>query len=84
MADVGVSPLGFLYNTIVGGVSVSRPFEANSNFRYGANISRRPVTDSVTSFAGSKDGDGYKWGGVTANGGRGELSYDNQKLGVYG
>lgn len=23
-------------------------------------------------------------GGVTANGGRGELSYDNQKLGVYG
>jgi len=83
-ADVGVSPLGFLYNTIVGGVSVSRPFEANSNFRYGANISRRPVTDSVTSFAGSKDGDGYKWGGVTANGGRGELSYDNQKLGVYG
>ncbi|MGA9703939.1 cellulose biosynthesis protein BcsC [Pseudomonas sp.] len=83
-ADVGVSPLGFLYNTIVGGVSVSRPFEANSNFRYGANVSRRPVTDSVTSFAGSQDGDGYKWGGVTANGGRGELSYDNQKLGVYG
>jgi len=83
-ADVGVSPLGFLYNSIVGGVSVSRPFEANSNFRYGANISRRPVTDSVTSFAGSKDGDGYQWGGVTANGGRGELSYDNQKLGVYG
>lgn len=83
-ADVGVSPLGFLYNTLVGGVSVSRPFEANSNFRYGANISRRPVTDSVTSFAGSEDGAGNKWGGVTANGGRGELSYDNQKLGVYG
>ncbi|PFG60198.1 Tfp pilus assembly protein PilF [Pseudomonas poae] len=83
-ADVGVSPLGFLYNTLVGGVSVTRPFEANSNFRYGANISRRPVTDSVTSFAGSEDGDGNKWGGVTANGGRGELSYDNQKLGVYG
>lgn len=83
-ADVGVSPVGFTYSTYVGGVSVSRPFEANSNFRYGAAVSRRPVTDSVTSFAGAKDGDGNKWGGVTANGGRGELSYDNQKLGVYG
>ena len=83
-ADIGTSPLGFTYSTFIGGVSVARPFEANSNFRYGATVSRRPVTDSVTSFAGSKDGDGNKWGGVTANGGRGELSYDNQKLGVYG
>ena len=84
-ADLGVSPIGFTYKTWIGGVSVARPFEANSNFRYGANISRRPVTDSVTSFAGSEDKrTGEKWGGVTANGGRGELSYDNQELGVYG
>lgn len=84
-ADLGVSPIGFTYHTLIGGVSVARPFEANSNFRYGANISRRPVTDSMTSFAGSEDKrTGEKWGGVTANGGRGELSYDNQELGVYG
>lgn len=84
-ADIGVSPLGFLYDTIVGGASVSRPFSQGSNFRYGVNVSRRPVTDSVTSFAGSEDKrTGEKWGGVTANGGRGDLSYDNQKLGVYG
>lgn len=38
-ADVGVSPVGFTYSTYVGGVSVSRPFEANSNFRYGAAVS---------------------------------------------
>lgn len=91
-ADVGVSPLGFTYNTVVGGASVNRPFTEGGNLRYGVNVSRRPVTDSVTSFAGSKaritDTDGEvhtdKWGGVTANGGRAELSYDNQEVGAYG
>ena len=86
--DIGVSPLGFTYNTVVGGVSVSRPFTEGGNLRYGVNLSRRPVTDSVTSFAGSEtttsDGKNRKWGGVTANGGRGELSYDNQEVGAYG
>jgi hypothetical protein len=91
-ADIGVSPLGFTYNTVVGGVSVNRPFTEGGNLRYGVNVSRRPVTDSVTSFAGSKarittaDGEVIekKWGGVTANGGRAELSYDNQEMGAYG
>ncbi|ONH54328.1 Tetratricopeptide repeat-containing protein [Pseudomonas cedrina] len=84
-ADIGVSPLGFTYDTVVGGASVSRPFTEGGNLRYGVNVSRRPVTDSVTSFAGSEDkATGRKWGGVTANGGRGELSYDNQEVGAYG
>lgn len=91
-ADIGVSPLGFTYNTVVGGASVNRPFTEGGNLRYGVNVSRRPVTDSVTSFAGSKaritDADGEvhtdKWGGVTANGGRAELSYDDQEVGAYG
>ncbi|WDU61992.1 cellulose synthase subunit BcsC-related outer membrane protein [Pseudomonas poae] len=87
-ADIGVSPLGFTYSTVVGGVSVNRPFTEGGNLRYGVNVSRRPVTDSVTSFAGSETttsaGDRKKWGGVTANGGRGELSYDNQEVGAYG
>ncbi|NWE17767.1 cellulose biosynthesis protein BcsC [Pseudomonas sp. P7548] len=91
-ADIGVSPLGFTYNTVVGGVSVNRPFTEGGNLRYGVNVSRRPVTDSVTSFAGSTaritDADGQvhekKWGGVTANGGRAELSYDDQEVGAYG
>ncbi|KAF1027456.1 MAG: Cellulose synthase operon protein C [Pseudomonas sp.] len=84
-ADAGVSPIGFLYETPVGGVSVSRPFSQGSNLSYGVSASRRAVTDSVTSFAGSQDKiSGKKWGGVTANGVRGELNYDNQKVGAYG
>ncbi|MGY2374690.1 cellulose synthase subunit BcsC-related outer membrane protein [Pseudomonas sp. SDO524_S393] len=91
-ADIGVSPVGFTYNTVVGGVSVNRPFTEGGNLRYGVSVSRRPVTDSVTSFAGSKaritNADGEviekKWGGVTANGGRAELSYDDQEVGAYG
>lgn len=84
-ADVGTTPLGFKYSTLAGGVSVDRPLESNSNVRYGVNVSRRPVTDSVTSFAGTTDDrTGQSWGGVTANGGRGQLSYDDQVVGAYG
>lgn len=84
-ADAGVSPLGFIYSTPVGGVSVNRPFASDSDYRYGVSVSRRMVTDSVTSFAGSRDSrTGDKWGGVTANGVRAELSHDDQHVGVYG
>lgn len=84
-ADIGSTPMGFQYTTVAGGVSVDRPLGENPNLRYGLNISRRPVTDSVTSFAGSTDDrSGLSWGGVTANGGRGQISYDNQTIGGYG
>ncbi|WP_419736895.1 cellulose synthase subunit BcsC-related outer membrane protein [Pseudomonas sp. COR18] len=84
-ADIGMSPIGFTYSTPIGGASLNRPFAANPNFSYGVSASRRVVTDSVTSFAGSRDPrTGEKWGGVTANGVRGELGYDNQKFGAYG
>lgn len=83
--DIGVSPMGFLYSTAVGGVSIEREFSGTSNLRYGASLSRRSVTDSLTSFAGSKDArTGLEWGGVTANGGRAELSYDDGDMGAYG
>lgn len=84
-ADIGTTPIGFKYSTAAGGVSVDRPFADNSNMRYGVAVSRRPVTDSVTSFAGTTDErTGQSWGGVTANGGRAQLSYDNQEVGSYG
>jgi tetratricopeptide (TPR) repeat protein len=84
-ADAGMSPIGFLYSTPVGGISVNRPFEGSPDYSYGVNVSRRAVTDSQTSFAGSHDSrTGDEWGGVTANGVRGELSYDDQKFGAYG
>lgn len=84
-ADIGTTPIGFKYSTAAGGVSVDRPVSDSSNLRYGLNVSRRPVTDSLTSFAGTTDQrTGQSWGGVTANGGRAQLSYDDQKTGAYG
>jgi tetratricopeptide (TPR) repeat protein len=84
-ADLGTTPLGFKYTTATGGISVDRPISDSSNVRYGVSVSRRPVTDSVTSFAGTTDKrSGQSWGGVTANGGRGQLSYDDSEVGAYG
>lgn len=83
--DLGTSPVGFLYSTAVGGISLDRPFSENGNWRYSLNLSRRSVTDSLTSFAGARDArSGLEWGGVTANGGRLQLGYDNQAFGLYG
>lgn len=83
--DLGTSPMGFLYSTAVGGISLDRPFSEGSDVRYGLSLSRRPVTDSLTSFAGTRDArSGLEWGGVTANGGRLQLSYDNGEYGAYG
>lgn len=84
-ADLGSTPLGFKYSTAIGGISIDRPVSDTSDVRYSVNLSRRPVTDSVTSFAGTTDKrSGQSWGGVTANGGRGQLSYDDNEVGVYG
>jgi tetratricopeptide (TPR) repeat protein len=83
--DLGTSPMGFLYSTAVGGISIDRSFSEGSDFRYGLSLSRRAVTDSLVSFAGARDArSGLKWGGVTANGGRLQLSYDNGDYGMYG
>lgn len=84
-ADIGVSPLGFLYSTAVGGISLERSFAGHPNLHYGLSLSRRAVTDSLTSFAGSRDErSGEEWGGVTANGLRAQLSYDDGEIGAYG
>lgn len=83
--DLGTSPMGFLYSTVVGGISLDRSFTEGSDFRYGISLSRRSVTDSLASFAGVQDGrSGLKWGGVTANGGRLQLGYDDGDMGAYG
>lgn len=83
--DLGTSPMGFLYSTVVGGISLNRSFVEGGNWRYGLNLSRRSVTDSLASFAGARDErTGVKWGGVTANGARLQVSYDDGDFGVYG
>lgn len=83
-ADLGTTPQGFLYSTAVGGVSLDRSFGGNSDAHYGVSLSRRAVTDSVLSFAGTEDvRTGQKWGGVTANGGRAQVSQDDGDVGSY-
>jgi len=82
--DLGTTPVGFRYTNVVGGISLDRPFAENSNFRYNLNLSRRAVNDSLLSFAGARDARSEaEWGGVTANGLRGQVSFDNQRFGTY-
>ncbi|KPA94113.1 cellulose synthase subunit BcsC-related outer membrane protein, partial [Pseudomonas asplenii] len=65
--------------------SLEQPLVSSPNMHYSIALSRRPVTDSLTSFAGAKDRrTGISWGGVTANGGRALLGYDDQEVGLYG
>ncbi|QEI07025.1 tetratricopeptide repeat protein [Pigmentiphaga aceris] len=82
-ADLGSSPLGFRYTTLNGGLRLKGPFAGD--FSYNAEVSRRPVTDSLLSFAGARDArTGESWGGVSATGGRLEIGYDNGEYGLYG
>jgi len=82
-ADIGSSPLGFRYTTLNGGLRLKGPFAGD--FSYNADFSRRPVTDSLLSFAGARDArTGESWGGVSATGGRLEIGYDNGDYGLYG
>ena len=83
-ADVGTTPMGFREATAVGGVSLERPLGDSEHARYTLSASRRAVIDSLTSFAGTRDArTGQEWGGVTANGVRGQLSYDDGDVGAY-
>jgi predicted Zn-dependent protease len=71
--DVGTTPIGFRYQNVVGGVAFNGAVEADPSggprFTYGADVSRRAVTDSVVSFAGARDSrTGETWGGVTSTG----------------
>ncbi|HYZ48493.1 MAG TPA: cellulose synthase subunit BcsC-related outer membrane protein, partial [Sphingomonas sp.] len=71
-ADIGSSPLGFRTTNVVGGLEFAPKLTDNLRLRLRAG--RRMVTDSVTSYAGSKDPvTGQVWGGVTQTGGRGQL-----------
>lgn len=83
--DAGVTPLGFQYRTFTGGALLSGTLDEQRSVGYRVDLSRRPVTDSLTSFAGSEDSrTGMQWGGVTATGARATLSKDWGGAGIYG
>lgn len=72
--DIGTSPLGFPVQNIVGGIGYSGDFNHISWTLLG---SRRPITNSLLSFAGTTDpATGIVWGGVVATGPLLALSYD--------
>ncbi len=83
-ADVGVTPLGFTYNNFTGGLKLEGKLLEANPINYMLNVSSRPVTDSLLSFAGATDHWGKSWGGVMANGARLQLAKDLGGYGVYG
>lgn len=73
--DIGSTPLGFPVQTLLGGLRKKGDL---GPFSYSLELSRRPLTSSLLSFAGTRDPHtGTTWGGVTANGLRLGLSRDN-------
>lgn len=72
--DLGHTPQEFTVSNWVGGATYSGDW---SNLGYRLTASRRPLTNSLVSYAGAVDPvTGTKWGGVTANGFTLGLSHD--------
>ncbi|WP_406664914.1 cellulose synthase subunit BcsC-related outer membrane protein [Gallaecimonas sp. GXIMD1310] len=82
-ADIGTTPLGFAQSNWVGGVRWQP--ELSHELGLDLGLQRRPVTDSVLSYAGTTDPrTGKTWGGVTRNSLNLGLRFDNGSLGLYG
>ncbi|TBR39351.1 MULTISPECIES: cellulose biosynthesis protein BcsC [Dyella] len=64
-ADIGSSPLGFTVHQVLGGFAYRHDFY---NASLSLDVSRRPVTASLLSYAGARDPvTGDTWGGVVRN-----------------
>lgn len=72
--DLGTTPLGFAITNWTGGVSYTGKTGLTG---WRLTASRRPMSNSLLSFAGARDpATGTKWGGVMATGGALSLSWD--------
>lgn len=81
-ADFGTTPLGFTRRNATGGISVTPRLSPNASARLWAE--HRPVTDSVLSYAGTRDPvTGEFWGAVMRSGGGASLSWDREGNGAY-
>ncbi len=73
--DLGTTPQNFPVANIVGGIQYKGDL---ADYGYSLEASRRPITASLLSFAGTKDPNtGKVWGGVVATGGQLGLSLDD-------
>nr|WP_246025060.1 cellulose synthase subunit BcsC-related outer membrane protein [Paraburkholderia dinghuensis] len=81
-ASIGTTPIGFRYQNVVGGLEYDGG--VNDKVSYSLAVTRRAVTDSLLSYAGTRDeGAGLEWGGVTKTGGRAALGWDDGTSGLY-
>lgn len=72
--DLGTTPLGFPVENWTGGISYTGKWGLTG---WRVTASRRPMSNSLLSFAGARDpGTGVTWGGVMAAGGALSLSWD--------
>lgn len=82
-ASLGTTPIGFTRTNVIGHLGYSGQLADTLSLK--AELSRRPVTDSLLSFAGTRDPrTGLEWGGVVATGARLDLARDLGPYGVYG
>jgi tetratricopeptide (TPR) repeat protein len=83
-AAIGMTPHGdFPVSNVVGHVVWAMPLNSVTSVKVSAF--RDPVLDSMLAYAGIRDPlSGRSWGGVTRNGGRLDIGYDNGRMGVYG
>ncbi|MFM9888773.1 MAG: cellulose synthase subunit BcsC-related outer membrane protein, partial [Burkholderiales bacterium] len=82
-ADIGSTPFGFRIRNTVGGIRLQSP-AVDGGTRFSGELSRRPMTDSLLSFAGARDDrTGRDWGGVTATGGKLGLDWNERGTGAY-
>ncbi|ULU23158.1 cellulose biosynthesis protein BcsC [Dyella terrae] len=65
-ADIGSSPVGFTVTNVLGGFTYRHDFYNSS---LSVDVSRRPITSSLVSYAGAHDPvTGQSWGGVVRSG----------------
>lgn len=82
-ASIGTTPLGFQEVNAVGNLTYSGSLSDTVSMK--ADLSRRAVTDSLLSFAGTEDTrTGDRWGGVVATGARLDMTRDDGTYGIYG
>jgi cellulose synthase operon protein C len=81
-ADVGTSPIGFQQQNLLGGIELSPLIADGVRLRIVGE--RRAVTDSVLSYAGTRDpATGIAWGGVTRTRGHAQLELSVGEANVY-
>lgn len=81
-ADLGHTPGAFPVSYWVGGLRYDGRL-GGTNIR--VDVSQRPVTSSLLSYAGARDpASGETWGGVRAAGAHAQLDYTSGRLGLFG